>query len=49
MQDISNLNLELLQILTEFSDWFFARDNSHLENFIGKNPLMKKVVIKEKC
>jgi hypothetical protein len=48
MQDISNLNPELLQILTEFSDWFFARENAHLENFIGKNPRMQDVTIKEK-
>jgi len=48
MQDISNLNPELHQILTEFSNWFFARDNSRLETFIGKNPKMKNVTRKEK-
>jgi hypothetical protein len=48
MKAISKLHPDLLQILTEFSDWFFARDNSHLEGYIGANPDMKKISIKEK-
>lgn len=47
MLAISKLNPELLQILTEFSDWFFARDNSDLDNFVGKNPNMKNVSKKD--
>ena len=45
MLAISKLNPELLQILTEFSDWFFARDNLDLDTFVGKNPNMKNVSI----
>ena len=47
MLAISKLNPELLQILTEFSDWFFSRDNSDLNAFVGKNPNMKNVSIKD--
>lgn len=49
MLAISKLHPDLLQILNEFSDWFFARDNSDLEACIGQNPSMKKVVIKDKA
>jgi len=45
MLTISKLNPELLQILTEFSDWFFSRDNLDLDAFVGKNPHMKNVSI----
>jgi hypothetical protein len=34
MKVISNLNPDLLEILTEFSDWFFKRDNDHLKRVI---------------
>jgi hypothetical protein len=47
MLAISKLHPDLLQILTEFSDWFFARDNSDLESYVGKNPNFKKISIKE--
>jgi hypothetical protein len=47
MLAISKLHPDLLQILTEFSDWFFARDNSDLEACIGLNPKMKNIVLKD--
>ena len=47
MLAISKLHPDLLQILTEFSDWFYARDNSDLDSFVGKNPKMKDVSKKE--
>lgn len=47
MKVISNINPELLAILTEFSDWFFPRDNSYLESVI-KSPA-RPWAIKEKC
>ena len=47
MQAISNISQELLEILTEFSDYFFSRDFSHLENSIGKNVSMKEVNIQD--
>jgi len=48
MLAISKLHPDLLQILNEFSDWFFSRDNSDLENSIGKNTKMHRVSVKEK-
>lgn len=47
MKAISNINPELLEILTEFSDFFFSRDNTHLEKAIGNNPSMKEVNIRD--
>lgn len=44
---VSKINPDLLNILTEFSDFFFNRDLSHLEPLIGSNKKMKKVSIKE--
>lgn len=44
---VSKINPDLYKILTEFSDFFFNRDFSHLESFIGLNEKMKKVSIKE--
>ena len=46
MLAIYKLHPDLLKILTEFSDWFFARDNSDLESYAGKNPNMKNISIK---
>jgi hypothetical protein len=46
MQAISNISPELLEILTEFSDFFYSRDFSHLERAIGKNPRLKEVAIR---
>ena len=48
MLAISKLHPDLLQILNEFSDWFFARDNADLEKSIGKNTKMHHVSVKEK-
>ena len=48
MQVISEINNDLLKILNEFSDFFYNRDNSHLDKIIGSNPKMKSVSIKEK-
>lgn len=45
MQAISNISPELLEILTEFSDFFYSRDFSHLEKAIGQNVMMKNSVI----
>lgn len=45
MQAISNISSELTTILTEFSDFFFSRDYSHLEQFIGTNNNLKDVAI----
>lgn len=47
MQALSKLHPDLTKILTEFSDWFFTRDNSDLDSFVGKNPNFKKISIKE--
>lgn len=47
MQSFSNLNPDLLKILTEFSDFFYSRDFSHLEPLIGSNPKMKDVSTKD--
>lgn len=44
---VSKINPDLHNILLEFSDFFFNRDISHLESFIGLNHKMKKVSIKE--
>jgi hypothetical protein len=46
MKAILNLNSDLLEILTEFSDWFFTRNNDHLERVI-KSP-SRPWAIKEK-
>lgn len=46
MQSLSNLNSDLLKILTEFSDFFYGRDFSHLESLIGSNAKMKDVSVK---
>jgi hypothetical protein len=48
MKAICSLNPDLLQILTEFSEFFYGRDISHLESFIGKDPKMKDVIVKKK-
>lgn len=48
MKAISSLHPDLLQILTEFSDFFYGRDFSHLEGFIGQDPKMKEIIVKEK-
>jgi len=48
MQAISKLNPELAKILTEFSDFFYGRDFSHLEPLIGKTKGFEKIAIKEK-
>lgn len=45
MKAISNISPELLEILTEFSDFFYSRDNSHLDKAIGSNQSMKHVNI----
>lgn len=47
MQAISNISPELLEILTEFSDFFYSRDFSHLERSIGNNPSLKEVAIRD--
>jgi hypothetical protein len=44
---VSKINPDLLNILTNFSDFFFNRDISHLEQLIGSNKGMRKVSIKE--
>ena len=46
MRSFSKLNPDLLKILTEFSDFFYSRDFSHLEPLIGSHPKMKDVSIK---
>ena len=46
MQSLSDLNPDLLKILTEFSDFFYSRDFSHLESLIGSNEKMKNVSVK---
>ena len=38
MRVISNISSELMEILTDFSDFFFSRDLTNLANSIGKNP-----------
>lgn len=48
MQAISNISEELLEILTEFSDFFYSRDFSHLKQSIGKNEQFKEISIFEK-
>lgn len=48
MRAISNISQELLEILTDFSDFFYSRDFSHLEQAIGKNPQFKEIAIKDK-
>lgn len=47
MQAISKINPELLEILNEFSDFFFSRDYESLEKAIGAHPKMKDIAIKE--
>ena len=47
MQAILKLNPDLLKILTEFSDFFYGRDFSHLEQYIGKTKGYEKIAIKE--
>ena len=46
MQSLSDLNPDLLAILTEFSDFFYGRDFSHLEPLIGSHEKMKNVSVK---
>lgn len=46
MQSLSDLNPDLLKILTEFSDFFYGRDFSHLEPLIGLHEKMKNVSVK---
>ncbi len=48
MQAISKISTELLEILTEFSDFFYSRDFSHLEQYISKNPALKDIAVKDK-
>lgn len=47
MQAISKISTELLEILTEFSDFFYSRDFSHLEQYISKNPALKDIAVRE--
>lgn len=49
MQVVSKINPELLDILNQFSDFFFNRDFSNLESYIGSDQKMKNVSIKEKA
>jgi hypothetical protein len=46
MLSISRLNPDLTRILTEFSDFFYGRDFSHLEPLIGSNEKMRNVSVK---
>jgi hypothetical protein len=48
MLAISKLHPDLLSILTEFSDFFYGRDFSHLEPLIGKTKGFEKIAIKDK-
>jgi hypothetical protein len=48
MKAISSLHPDLLQILTEFSDFFYGRDFSHLEDFMALDPKMKDIIVKDK-
>lgn len=47
MRIISKLSPELLGILTDFSDFFYGRDFSHLESFISLDTKMSKIAVKE--
>ena len=47
MRDISSISADLKSILTEFSDFFYGRDYSHLEPMISLDENMKNVAIKE--
>ena len=47
MQDISSINPDLLSILTDFSEFFYSRNNDHLESFIGLDPKMKDTNIRD--
>jgi hypothetical protein len=48
MKAISSLHPDLLQILTEFSDFFYGREFSHLEDYMGHDPKMKNFIVKDK-
>jgi len=46
MQSLSDLNPDLLKTLTEFSNFFYGRDFSHLESLIGSDEKRKNVSVK---